>query len=261
MTTPDIQVILGDCLDVLPTLPAGSVDLVITSPPYNLSGSPWPLLRNTDPGKSRTRGLWPDNGVRSGGRLRYGAHKDDMPHEEYVAWQRSVLSACWRVLADDGAIFYNHKPRLVGGRLWLPLELNPDLPLRQVVIWSRGNGVNFNATAYLPTHEWIMILAKPDFRLRSGGASGMGDVWQFPPEGKNPHPAPFPIELPRRILATTKPGEKVVLDPFAGSGTTGAACLKAGRRCILIEKDEGYLPMIDRRLRAAETPLFASISK
>lgn len=255
----DITVLHGDCLDVLPTLDAGSVDIVITSPPYNLSGSPWPPLSKWNPagGGSRGQSLWQDKGEKAGGGIRYGEHDDGMPHEAYVAWQQAILRECWRLLADDGAIFYNHKPRVIGGRLWLPLELNPGLLLRQIIIWARAGGINFNATAYLPTHEWILVLAKPEFRLRDKSASSVGDVWQIYQENKNPHPAPFPLELPRRILATTKAGNGVVLDPFGGSGTTGVACLKSGRRCILIEKDARYIPIIRRRLRDAATPLFA----
>lgn len=259
LTVGDVRVIHGDCLEIMAGMESGSVGLVITSPPYNLGGEPWPHLGHWRPGDGAAGGKskW-RNGSDACGGVRYGGHSDDMPHEEYVAWQRRVLSECWRLLADDGAIFYNHKPRVIGGRLWLPLELVPDLPVRQVVIWARSGGMNFNPTAYVPTHEWIVVIARERFRLRDKRASGLGDVWQFPQEGKNPHPAPFPVELPRRVLATTRPNGPV-LDPFAGSGTTGVACLKSGRRCILIEKDERYIPLIRRRLADAATPLFATL--
>lgn len=258
----DVRIIHGDCLEVMQGMATGSVDLVITSPPYNLGGEPWPHLGNWKPGDAGTgsRSKW-RNGSDACGGIAYGVHEDAMPHEDYVCWQRSVLSECWRLLGPKGAIFYNHKPRVIGGRLWTPLELNPGLPLRQIVIWARSGGLNYNPTAFVSTHEWIMILAKDGFRLRDRAASGLGDVWQVRQEGgKNPHPAPFPVAIPARILAAMPADCTRILDPFAGSGSTGVACLKAGRRCVLIEVDARYIPVIERRVEAARTPLFAGLA-
>jgi site-specific DNA-methyltransferase (adenine-specific) len=244
--TPDVRIIHGDCLEVMAGMEAGSVDLVITSPPYNLgvsSGGGFPSGGKT--------GKWSGGGLASG----YGVHGDDMPIEAYAAWQQEVLRECWRLLSDRGAIFYNHKPRIQNGLLWTPFELNPGLPIRQVIIWQRSGGLNFSPTFYLPTHEWIVVFAKSGFRLKNKGASGVGDVWTFPQEKKSDHPAPFPVELPARILKTVD--ADVVLDPFAGSGTTLVAAMKAGRKAIGIEINVKYIPMIERRTRAAETPLFS----
>lgn len=190
------RLILGDCAEVLPTL--SEVDLICTSPPYNLGGAPWPHLGHWKPGDSPGgKSKWRNGSDGSGG-VTYGVHQDDLPHAEYVAWQRAVLQLCWACLSDQGAIYYNHKPRPIGGLLWLPLELNPGLPLRQIVIWARAGGMNFNPTAYVPTHEWLMIFAKPDFRLRDKAASGAGDVWSIAQESSALHPAPFPVALPAR---------------------------------------------------------------
>lgn len=256
-----VELHCGDCLDVLKTLPDGAVDCVVTSPPYNLGGEPWPHLGHWKPGDAGagSKSKW-RNGSDACGGVQYSGHSDAMPYADYVAWQHKVLRECWRVLGDDGAIFYNHKPRVIGGRLWLPLELNPGLPLRQVIIWARSGGMNFTPTAYVPTHEWIIVFAKERFRLRDRAASGLGDVWQFPQEsGKNPHPAPFPVELPRRILSTTT--GRTVLDPFMGSGTTGVACVKADRSFIGIEISEDYFAVAQRRIAEAQnaTPLFDAI--
>src|SRR6185437_6898334 len=130
----------------------------------------------------------------------YGIHDDAMPPAEYEEWQRDVLSLCWSQLSDSGAIYYNHKPRVQASRLWTPLEVNPSLPVRQILIWARAGGVNFAPTHYLPTHEWIVIFAKPEFRLRDKAASGAGDVWYVPQESGTEHPAPFPLELPTRAI-------------------------------------------------------------
>ena len=83
-------------------------------------------------------------------------------HDE---WIRNVLRESWRLLSDDGAIFMNHKPRIQKGQLWTPLDLDPGLPVRQIVIWDRGSGFNFNSSFFTPRHEWIVIYAKPNFRL------------------------------------------------------------------------------------------------
>lgn len=238
----------GDCESVLPSL--SGVDLVITSPPYNLGGAPWPHLGHWKPGDSPGgKSKWRNGSDGSGG-VTYADHGDTMPHADYVTWQRSVLTACWASLSDTGAILYNHKPRVIGGHLWTPLELNPDLPLRQIVIWARPGGMNFNPTAYVPTHEWLMLFAKPAFRLRSKAASGVGDVWRVSPDAANDHPAPFPIGLPARAIETIAP--TLVLDPFAGSGTTLRAAKDAGVPSIGIEVSERYCEMAVRRL-AQET--------
>lgn len=239
-----ITIYHGDCREILPSLP--KVDLVFTSPPYNLGGSPWPHLGHWKPGDSAGgKSKWRNGSDGSGG-VTYASHADDMPHEEYVLWQQYIVASLYERLAEAGAIFYNHKPRVIGGRLWLPLELNPGLPLRQIIVWARAGGMNFNPTAYVPTHEWIMVIAKPDFRLRDKSASGAGDVWRVAQRADTEHPAPFPIGLPLLALETTNPGS--VLDPFCGTGTTLQAAKKLGRRAIGIEIEEKYAEIAAKRL-------------
>jgi site-specific DNA-methyltransferase (adenine-specific) len=239
-----ISIYNGDCRDVIPALPPA--DLIFTSPPYNLGGAPWPHLGHWKPGDSPGgKSKWRNGSDGSGG-VTYASHADTMPHAEYVEWQRSVLRLCWDGLSTSGAIFYNHKPRVIGGKLWLPLELNPDLPLRQIVIWKRAGGMNFNPTAYVPTHEWIMIFARESWRLRDKSASGAGDVWSVAQRADKEHPAPFPVDLPRHAIETTKPG--LILDPFAGTGTTLQAAKQLGRDAIGIEIEERYCEIAARRL-------------
>ncbi len=237
-----------DCMDVLPAITR--IDAIITSPPYNLGGAPWPHLGHWKPGDSPGgKSKWRNGSDGSGG-VTYATHQDSLPHDEYVAWQREFLRLGWATLSENGAIFYNHKPRVIGGRLWLPLELNPNLPLRQIVIWARAGGMNFNPTAYVPTHEWLMVLAKDGFRLRTRSASGVGDVWYIPQQSTDQHPAPFPLELPLRAIATS--GARMILDPFMGSGTTGAACARLGRAFIGMEIDQGYFDAACRRIETAQ---------
>lgn len=231
----------GDCAEVLPLVP--DVDAVVTSPPYNIGGAPWLHLGHWKQGDSAGgRSKW-KNGSDAGAGIQYDAHEDALPWPDYVAWQRRILSA---LMLKAPVVFYNHKPRVIGGRLWTPLELVPnDVPLRQIVVWARPGGLNFNPTAFVPTHEWILVLAREDWRLKSKAASGLGDVWSMAPE-RNPHPAPFPEGLPARAIDAS--GARSVLDPFCGSGTTLIAAKRAGCSAIGIEKSERYCEMAARRL-------------
>lgn len=219
----------GDCLAEMAKMADGSVDLIITSPPYNLGQ-----------GAGGFGSLWKKAKLKDG----YASHTDDMPHEKYVAWQKRFLLECWRLIPEDGAIFYQHKNRIQKGVLRTPHDLNPGLPIRQILVWHRGNGMNFSDSFLTPTHEVIYVFAKPGFRFKKG--HGLKDVLHVKPERNNPHPAPFPVELPRQIIAATT--AKVIFDPFAGSGTTGVAALAEGRRFIGIELDPGYVEQAKARL-------------
>lgn len=238
----------SDCLDVLALV--GTPSLVVTSPPYNLAAAPWERLGHWKPGNAGGAGgraKWKRGANGSDGAL-YAAHDDGMEWTAYVQWQRRVLAALWAILAEDGAIFYNHKPRVVGTRLWTPQQLLPTgIDLRQIITWKRPGGMNFSPVAFVPTSEWIMLLAKPAFRLKSRGVSGLGDVWDMRPD-RNPHPAPFPLALPAKAIEATAGG--IVLDPFMGSGTTGIAALQAGRPFVGIEKDRRYFDMACERIEA-----------
>jgi modification methylase len=242
---PGIQIYHGDCQELLPEMP--SFDLVITSPPYNLGNSPWPHLGHWKPGDSPGgKSKWRNGSDASNG-IQYQSHQDTMPWAQYVQWQQDILLAIWDQLPDYGAIFYNHKCRVIGGRLWTPLELIPSRMIpRQIITWARPGGMNFNPTAFVPTQEWILWLAKPDCRLKSKAVSGLGDVWWMAPDS-NPHPAPFPLALPSRILEATK--SRVVLDLFMGSGTTLVAAKNIGRSAVGIDNDESCCELAANRLR------------
>ena len=233
VVSPQAKLHIGDCLNVMPAMASGSVDLIFTSPPYNLRAAKggW------------QGGRWKNAKLRNG----YASYDDALPHDQYVAWMKEVLTECWRLLSDDGAIFFNHKPRIQKGELWNPIELNPGLPVRQIVIWDRGSGMNFNPGYFLPSHEQIIIFAKSKFKLKpylSGG--DWKDVWKIPIERNNDHPAPFPVALPQRAIEATN--ARVILDPFAGSGSTGVAAVRCGRNFVGIDIDRGYLESAKQRI-------------
>jgi|ERR1039458_1824732 modification methylase len=226
-----ITIYHADCREVLPGL--SGIGLVFTSPPYNLNGG------------GRTATGTDFKKLANG----YASYRDDMPPVEYVHWQQSVLRGCWDTLTDDGAIFYQHKPIGQGLEVRLPLELNPGLPLRQIIIWDRSSGHIRTSTRYTPSHEWILVLAKERFRITT---AAMTDVWRVPfggfisDEAMNDHPAPFPVKLPQRAISTT--AADLVLDPFMGSGTTLVAAKACGRRAIGIEIEERYCEIAAKRL-------------
>ena len=228
----------GDCIELLKELPPAFVKIVVTSPPYN--------LRNTTGG-----GLLRDGGAFSEGRkIRkgYNGHNDAMPHDEYVAWQRACLEEMMRVLRPDGAIFYNHKWRVQNGLLQDRADIVAGFPVRQIIIWQRNGGINFNPHYFLPTYEVIYLIAKADFRLATR-ANAVGDVWQFDQERNNPHPAPFPVELAQRCISSTDEG--IVLDPFVGSGTTAIAAEMEEREWIGIDIDPLYCELAEKRIEGA----------
>ena len=153
-----------------------------------------------------------------------------------------------RLLTDDGAIFYNHKWRVQNGLLQDRSDIVKDFPVRQIIIWERAGGFNFNTQYFLPTYEVIYLICKPEFKLTGEMASDIGDVWQINQERKNEHPAPFPVEIPKRCIETT--GAKIVLDPFIGSGTTAVAAQMLGVDWIGIEISEEYCRMANERISA-----------
>ena len=213
------------CEDVLPSLKP--VDLVVTSPPYNK-------------GKQ--------SGDHANMRDGYSSYRDDMPDDQYVKWQQDVISELWRLTSPHGAIFYNHKVALRNGQAYLPTRYLPDEAiLRQVIIWNRRGGVNWNASHFCPQHEWVLLLAHPGFRLSSRSASAPGDVWDLGIDhGKERHPCAFPVSLPSTAINAASP--QTVLDPFMGSGSTLRAAKNAGVRSVGIELDERYCEIAVQRL-------------
>jgi len=232
-----ITIYHGDCLDVVANLDE-TVEMTFTSPPYNLGTGPGGGTGKKNNTKWE-RAYNPD-GIGYG----YADYGDNMPMDEYEERQRDVLSAVWE--RTTGAIFYNHKPRPWKGEIWLPLRLNPNLPLRQIIIWTRAGGINFNVGHYVNMHEWIMVMARSDWKLKNQAASGVGDVWYVPQENGSEHPAPFPLSLPARAIESVAPTS--ILDPFMGSGTTMRAAKDARIRGIGIEKSEKYCELAARRL-------------
>ena len=149
----------GDCLKVLEKIPPESVDITVTSPPYNIKNSSGNGLKNGNGGK------WPHAELING----YDNHDDCMPRADYILWQRQCITAILRVLKPDGALFYNHKPRVQRGLLEDPQDIfgNENFPLRQIIIWRRKGGLTSTpAIFYRPMN--VFILGRSDLMYYIG---------------------------------------------------------------------------------------------
>jgi len=250
MAFPAETIIQGDCLDELKKLPDGSVDLVFADPPYNLQLG-GELLR-------------PDNS-------KVDAVDDDWDRfesfEAYDAFTKAWLKECRRVLKEDGALWVigsYHNIFRVGATLqdlgfWL---LND-------IVWRKSNPMpNFKGTRFTNAHETLIWAAKSrggrrytfnyDAMKMANDELQMRSDWTFPlctgeerlkdATGAKAHPTQKPEALLHRvILASSRPGD-VILDPFFGTGTTGAAAKRLGRRFIGVEREEAYVKVARERI-------------
>jgi site-specific DNA-methyltransferase (adenine-specific) len=205
-----------------------SVDLIITSPPYNIGPKP---------GRPETR----SHGYSvSGGRAWAGVTNEAvMPEEEYQAWQLRVLAELHRVARRGASLFYNHKVRQRRGRALFPHSwlLHPDNPwtVRQELVWDRGSTHNHERSYFWPHDERVFWLTKGDPILPDRPINVPTVLRLHGPLPSPYHDSPFPQDLPRLLLrAIARPG-MTVLDPFCGSGSTLAAALEAG--CLAVGVD------------------------
>lgn len=239
-----------DVLDGMKQLEDNSIDLIITSPPYNKAGF-----------HNYKKPLFKSKGHRANITVSYGGdhNVDCMTEEEYQAWQIEFLNECYRVLKPNGSLFYNHKNRIHRHILHSPYEfiLKSKLTLRQEIVWDRLSDVNQMNIRYIPTTErifWFTKQAKtPRFKLNRDDKTKITEVWRIPSEKKNTHPAPFPLEIPNIIIKCVAQGERIiVLDPFMGSGTTALAAVQNNCDWIGFDIFDEYIVMTNQRIEEFE---------
>ena len=215
------RMILADCRDELPKIPSDSVDLVLTDPPYN-------------------------TGLRASNTTRLTHFFDDaMPADEYRALAREVCRELFRVLKNDRAAYVFMNWKSLG--VWLDALAAASFRLKNTIVWDKViQGLNYQNYAY--THEFLIFAVKGQFHPRNRGLEddAWHDVWHIQRELRQAaaavehHETVKPEAVLRRpIEHASQPGD-LVLDPFAGTGTTCVIAKKLGRRFIGIERESRY---------------------
>lgn len=232
-----MKLINGDCLEEMKKIPDNSIDLIVTSPPYNKVG-----IRNGN----KTNGKRWSN---CGGNINYSSFDDNMNEYDYEQWQIQVLNEAYRILKPTGSMFYNHKNRRYNGRCYFPQWIfDSKLTYYQMITWNRKNNVDANINYLSPTTELIFWLVKEKPKVYKQNAMYKTEIWEIIPKPFKEHPAPFPIELPLNCILITTNENDTVLDMFMGSGTTGIACKKTNRNFIGIEIDKQYYELSKKRI-------------
>jgi site-specific DNA-methyltransferase (adenine-specific) len=234
------EIILGDALNVLKAVPSGTVDVGVTSPPYN---------------KGENKKGWLVQNVK------YRNSTDKLPERTYQDYQVAVLNELFRVTKPGGSFFYNHKIRWEKGLLLHPMDWlrNTDWTIKQEIIWDRMIAANIRGWRFWQVEERIYWLYKPIGKHYIGKElkpkhALLTSIWRFPPERANSHPAPFPIALPARaIYSVMDDNTGLVIDPYCGSGTTLVAAKLLGHDFVGIDISPEYVEHAQSRLRDCES--------
>lgn len=252
---------LGDSEEILQDLPAASVDLAFTSPPYY----------NARP-----------------------EYADYITYEEYLLKIRKVIQNAHRVLGEGRFFIMNVAPVLIrranrseaSRRIAVPFDMHrlfieEGFDFVDDIIWEKpegagwatGRGRRFAADRTplqykpVPVTEYVLVYRKHTARLidwnirahpqpemvaesRIGDDYERTNIWRITPSHDPRHPAVFPVELAERVISYYSFKGDVVLDPFAGIGTTGRAAIKLGRRFVLIDQDEGYVNIMRQEAKS-----------
>ena len=229
--------------ETMEELPDNCSHLMITSPPYNVSKE----------------------------------YDEDFTLDEYRSFLKRVWSESYRVLVPGGRACVNVAN--VGRKPYIPIHsyiiqdlLDVGFMMRGEIIWNKGGSAGTSTawgswqSASNPTlrdvHEYILVFSKEDFSRNGTSRKNTisrkefldftKSIWTFPTESAKRvgHPAPFPVERPRRLIQLYSFQEDVVLDPFAGSGSTCVAAAECGRKFVAYEKNESYV--INARKRVSD---------
>lgn len=228
-----------DCLETLSKIEDNSIDLVVTSPPYN---------KNAYAAEGTTGGpVW---GGLKGRQIGYDVYKDNMPQDMYEDWQKKVIKECLRVLKPHGSIFYNHKDIIVDGVIVAP-KFVYDFPIHQQIVWDRGSSPALDKHYFFPITEYIYWIVKEPKNVYFDKESSIfkKSIWRINAEKNTLHPAPFPKVMVGNIIQCCSKEGDVVYDPFMGSGTTALMAAKMNRNYIGSEISQTYVDMANKRIK------------
>ena len=235
---PINELILGDTLKTLQNIDSDYFDLGITSPVYNKCNNQGAIIK----------------------KVKYDSYDDNLPENIYQQHQIEVLDEIYRTMKPGGSFFYNHKCRWENGSMIHPIIWlsKTKWQLKQEIIWNRKITGNLRGWRFWQTDERIYWLYKPNHskigkELLPKHAKATG-IWDIMPEKNNNHPAPFPLAIPTRIIYSIFDNEKdkIVLDPYAGSGTVPLSCRLFGCNYIGIDISENYINMAKERLEKSD---------
>jgi DNA modification methylase len=247
------RIVQGDAREVLGGLPSESVELAITSPPYNV-------------------------------RIPYRGYEDDLPPDEYLRWLREVWAELHRVLVPGGRFVLNVAPTSIKDFRPIHHDLSRDLRelgyiMRTEIIWYKqtmgrrtawGSWRSPSNPHIIPSWEYVLVFSKGQWRLE--GDPRAVDItarefetysdgfWHIPPERKrHGHPAPFPEELIERLVKFYSYRGNVVVDMFGGTGTVAAVARRLGRHYLHIDSSADYCQQAAERVLHATPPADAPI--
>jgi DNA modification methylase len=210
-----------DCITTMSRIEDSSVDLIVTSPPYNKGY--WSSNRNSNNGfKTKSR------------RIDYGEYNDCLNPIEYEKNQINVISECLRILKPTGSLFYNHMDILNKHQTIHPKWVY-NFPLKQIIIWDRRNTPKLDKSYFFPINEYIFWIQK-DNKARTyfnrHNSIMNKSIWSINSDNKNKFPAPFPKSLPINCILSCSKENDIIYDPYSGSGTTCLSAKELNRQYI-----------------------------
>ena len=227
-SSADVNVIHNlNCLELLSKIKDNTIDLTITSPPYNL-------------GEKHHTGNKVFNA--------YDEYIDNMPEDKYQSEQIKVLNEIYRATKEGGSIMYNHKNRIKDGKQISPYEwlLKTDWTLKQEIVWFNGSQ-NFDKCRFYPMTERIYWLSKGT-STNFTNVINQHDLIKDTAEGTDKeHKRAFPVKLAQRFILCF-PNAEVIFDPYTGTGTTAIASIREKRKFIGTELSSRYCQLANKRI-------------
>jgi len=231
----DGEIYFGDSFDILPTLEKKSVEISITSPPYNLNKR----------GGSGTGSKISENKYSNW-------YPDEVNEYRYLGEQRHMIYLLRNV--SRSSIFYNHKVRYAWhernlikpkSKIFHPFDIVREFPIYQEITWVK-KGITMPSSARLHNvTEKIYIIGKPQ---TWSNPRNYTNVWKIEQAKKTKHPCPYPEEIVRRCIELTTNERDIILDPYMGSGTTCLVAKSMNRRFIGIEKNRQFFEFAKSQL-------------